>query len=287
MIKYYFVLIYVFVFFHCSAQKVLSIAGEDGKLPASPEMIAEVKQFNQFVERFNYEKTFRNETMNEEFRNQMSRKDYILYLFDFEDSRIDKSKDAFNPEYIQQKEAFVSQVVNDSVYLDYLLSGIFVEATCQATFNNKPIKTVVIFKKVVNQDKSSRWDIATVVLGKNIYHKKAPVESTALPPNANETGFLRIQSLFEDEARLSALIAGNSKENSLSRFYEYILKGEFDFEHVFDMTYHITSVPGWIVRVKNFNRNTLNSGWLVADLKKIDKKDGYKKYLHQTLHTNP
>ena len=38
------------------------------------------------------------------------------------------------------------------------------------------------------------------------------------------------------------------------------------FEYVEEVRYHILDIPGWCIRVKDFNRDELNSGWLIYDL---------------------
>jgi len=47
------------------------------------------------------------------------------------------------------------------------------------------------------------------------------------------------------------------------------------FEYVEEVNYHITDIPGWCIKVKDFNREELNSGWLIYDLStnNLNQKD--------------
>jgi hypothetical protein len=47
-----------------------------------------------------------------------------------------------------------------------------------------------------------------------------------------------------------------------------INSGLVRFEYVEEVIYHIIDLPGWSIKVKEFNRNELNSGWLISDVVK-------------------
>ena len=44
--------------------------------------------------------------------------------------------------------------------------------------------------------------------------------------------------------------------------------GLVKFEYVEEVIYHIIDIPGWCIKVKDFNRNEMNSGWLICDVMK-------------------
>ena len=51
--------------------------------------LIKVKQFSEFIDRFNYQKDFLNKDIGAEFKSIITRNDYILLLFNHEDKRLD------------------------------------------------------------------------------------------------------------------------------------------------------------------------------------------------------
>ena len=54
--------------------------------------------------------------------------------------------------------------------------------------------------------------------------------------------------------------------DNLTLFFYLVNTGAMKFEYVDEVIYHITSIPGWCMKIREFNRNELNSGWLISDL---------------------
>jgi hypothetical protein len=61
-----------------------------------------------------------------------------------------------------------------------------------------------------------------------------------------------------------------------------VKSGFIKFDYVEEVLYHIIDIPGWCIKVKEFNRNEMNSGWLIYDVSRnFSDKISYLKALNK------
>jgi len=89
-----------------------------------------------------------------------------------------------------------------------------------------------------------------------------------IPPSSNETDFMNLKRALEDTKYLQYYSSKNYEPDYLTVFYYMLNTGLVKFDYVEDVTYHIIDIPGWCIKVKDFNRNEMNSGWLIMDISK-------------------
>jgi hypothetical protein len=61
--------------------------------------------------------------------------------------------------------------------------------------------------------------------------------------------------------------------------------GNLDFVAVNNVKFHIFQVPNWYFEVSYFNRNSVNSGWLISNVLRVNEKEKEDLMQHYT-HVN-
>jgi hypothetical protein len=77
---------------------------------------------------------------------------------------------------------------------------------------------------------------------------------------------MNLKRALEDVNYLQYYASKEYQPDNLTLFFYLVNAGAMKFEYVNEVIYHITDIPGWSMKVKEFNRNELNSGWLISDL---------------------
>ncbi len=253
------------------------IIDNQNKLPATLEMIMQVKQFNQFLERFNYERLYDNIKLDSLFKSQYNRAKAIDLLFNQQDTRIEST------DYEKLKNEFIKRVIDNNTKINRHLENIYIQALCNVKLNSKPAEIFLILKKEISPDSASSWVIVGAS-GDCISVKPSKDNKTSfIPPNSNETNFIKLNSVFNDKNNISSYTS-DFKADELSILYYNISKGNISFEHVKQLTYFVFSVEKWVFSVKEFNRSTTNSGWLIENLERLNesKSDYLKRVLNVT-----
>ena len=268
------IIIFLLCFNFTEAQIIKS---SDNKLPSSIEMIMQVKQFNQFIERFNYERTFDDKPIDSVFASQINRKQYINYLFNLSDKDLDS-----NLVYKNLKNSFIDEIIMNNLYLSKLLKNTYVVADCNVFFKGKKENLQLTLQKIVDKDSSSEWKIVSAFAD---FIKISSIKDTNvyIPPNANETNFMRICDLLSDKQLISSYFYHSYEIDYLSIFHYLLFTNQIELKNVKSINYYIFDIPNWIMVVSDFNRKSINSGWLISDLIHIEKNNK-QDYLHNKLN---
>ena len=97
-----------------------------------------------------------------------------------------------------------------------------------------------------------------------------------IPPNSQETNFLSLNMLFKNRKCLPQLMPEKFQFDNLSAFLTLIYEGILTFKFVSEVRYSLLEIPGCIIKIKDFQRNTLNSGWLIYDILQVDETEKLK-----------
>jgi hypothetical protein len=253
-----------------------------------------VKQFSEFVDRFNFQKDFLNNDIGPEFESIITRNDYILLLFNHDDKRLDPEVE--DDTYQIFVSMFIREVCSDSILIDRISENIFAELNCQININGKDQELNMLLKQEF--DNGLKWGIVAV---SDDFIRSYPYQQTKIyaanneespeiyiPPYSNETNFMDLKTLFNNHENLNSLSSGDCVGENLNGFYNLIRNGSLKYRHVKSIKYHILDIPGWILVVTNFQRDTDNSGWLISDLLLMDDirtyfKEKYAYYLPVTM----
>ena len=137
--------------FDAPAQLVKSDASQ---LPRN--YLIRVKQFNEFIGRFNYEKDFLNQDIGPAFSDKISREQYIGLLFN--NASDDKMPEKTTNDTLVSD--FIRLVCNDSLYIDTYSELVFAELKCRVTLNGKNSYLSVLARQEI--DHGLKWSFVSV-----------------------------------------------------------------------------------------------------------------------------
>jgi len=254
----------------------INIVNENGRKEPSPEMITQVKLLSQFIERFNYTKTFDDKPIDSLFEQQVDRENYIKLLFNLHDSRLLHS-DSIPTEYSQLRNKFISEVCSKEkpLFIDKYTSQIFAKALCSVQYKGKTETMQLTLQRLVNNNKTMQWKITDVEATFLEIEQTDDDKIVFIPPNSHETNFMSLARIFADKQHFTQVIqlpdTLNTQANKLQLFALEIYNENLIFQHVAKITYIIKAIRGWEIELEEFNRNHTNSGWLINNIVTLPK----------------
>ena len=228
--------------------------------------VARIKQFNEFADRFNLKTDFDGNTADSVFKARMPRERMIPLLFDLNDPRIQPSEKEYSEAYIRIKEEFVEEVTKKNILLYKYSPGIISEARARVIYKGEPQQIRLFLVQEIVGNNSVKWVLRSAkgdIL--NIFKTDTSMVRF-IPPSSNETDFINLKRALEDTDYLQYYASQDYEPDFLTLFFYYIKAGIIKYEYVEEVVYHIIDIPGWYLKVKEFNRNELNSGWLITDI---------------------
>ena len=148
-----------------------------------------VKQFNEFVDRFNYKTDFLGNTIDSIFESKISREKYLELLFNNEDSRLVPGDDKYSDNYVKLKKEFIQEVVSDSYLIDKYSIEIIAEAKSLVTYKNSSREISVYLNQEIVND-GVKWVILSVNAEFLNILSHDTVGLRFIPPTSNETNFI-------------------------------------------------------------------------------------------------
>ena len=228
-----------------------------------------VKQFNEFVDRFNYKTDFLGNTIDSIFESKISREKYLEFLFNNEDSRLVSGDDKYSDNYVKLKKEFIQEVVSDSYLIDKYSIEIIAEAKSLVTYKNRSQEISVFLNQEIVND-----GVKLVILSVNADFLNVLKQDTVLlrfiPPTSNETNFISLKRVFDDKNFQHYYLYNGFSYDPLSTFLFAVNTGLVKFQYVNEIVYHIFDVNGWQLTIKEYNRATENSGWLIDDISRME-----------------
>ncbi len=243
------------------AQEITPAVNQNEKI-----FLARTKQFNEFIDRFNYKTTFTGEPVDSVFMTKMPRNRMISLLFDLSDKRTDKNSKEYSQLYTDLKTRFVNEVVNRNLEVPKYSGNIIAEAKSRVIYKGNPHNISVFLAQEVIRETRSKWVILDVKGDVFNFLKTDTAFIRFIPPSSNETDFMNLKRALEDVSYLQYYAAKDYQPDYLTLFFYLVNTGALKFEYVNEVIYHIVDMPGWSIKVREFNRNELNSGWLISDL---------------------
>lgn len=252
-------------YYNASAQLETS---ENNQLPRN--YLIKVKQFSEFISRFNYEKDFLNRDIGPAFSDKISREQYIGLLFN------NTSGDRIPEKSIHDTLAadFIRTVCRDSLFIETYSELVFAELKCRVILNGKNSYLSLLARQEV--DHGLKWSLVSVypVLSPGGEQYKSPGTQSDqpdyIPPLSNETNFIVLKKILTAKNNLGIYTAKHHNPERINDFYSAVGNGELKYDYVEAITYYLFDVPGWIMVVRNYQRDTANSGWLISELKRIE-----------------
>lgn len=239
-----------------------SVLNTGNSIETPSEYYLQVKQFGEFINRFNYQSDWKGNRITNEFAAKVPRFNYLSYLLNQEDSRLLNESDS---SYLQVCNRFFHFVcIPDSQQYISLYNG-NVEAVTKAsiTYQGKTQSCTIYFKPEVAHNRSAKWVINKVQT--NCFQSfNDSLQSYFMAPNSNETSFISAKKISALSNPVYFFSASINSDTTLI-FLSEIASKRLTLNFIEKVTYRV-SFTNWVITVDEFNRGTNNSGWLISNI---------------------
>jgi len=244
---------WIFISFFVCQQSLFGQVYTDNDRTKEKHFFYEVKQIDEFFERFNddpgsFIRTVYKER-NVKFR--ISRRRLIRSLFNYENL----------PRDTMMMKRFVSDVTNKTspIFLDFYGNDWYAEISCKFRYRSSSIIIPIILKIEVTENKGSKWMIVAIGrsrLKSNITISEmtqSKIKTKCLSPTSHATNFVSLRRAFDDKENLSNYFDNAYfRRSNMSAFYNAVANREIEFQHVIKIKYHFLVDEKWIFTVENF-----------------------------------
>ncbi len=245
------------------------------------DLYAETKQVNQFFKRFNCEEYVDGKSMPETdslYHHPKLRKNYLERVFDNYNLSIKH----------EVKRSFIKDVLNEEqpVFLKFHSGDWFAEVKARFRFKGRRVEGT-LFMVLQEEPVGSKWVFKSVYFPFFDHQLRFDhsLEDPFLHPLSHELDFMNLIKAFPNKEDIQKYAHKNFRPDHLSLFIYEIKNDNLNFEMVSDVKFHFFQVENWYFTLEEFNRSGDNSGWLIADLVKLEA-DGKNVLLQHILHKN-
>jgi hypothetical protein len=262
----FFGLILLAISLNLNAQKSFNVSAS---LRTPAEYHLQVKQFGEFVDRFNYKTDWKGNSISDEFAQKIPRANYIFYLFNSEDERLTNPNDSSYRVLCSEFIAFIDEP-NNSKTITLFSEQVKAYTIVNFMYFGKPQKAKVELTPEVLHDRSAKWVISSVetdcfaAIGDSL-------RTHFIAPNSHETSFINTKKI-NGQTNPIYYFSTTLATNSTMIFLTEAAKNRIKIQTIENVVYHI-SFPGWKITVEEFNRTTTNSGWLISNIEKMSLKN--------------
>lgn len=237
----------------------------------------EVKQLDEFIERFNNDEfTFiKGYVKKTEGITNISREVMIKKLFN-------TGRKNWNYNEIS---SFIKQV-NDKEspqFLDSDRGEWFANVRCTIEYSGKPMEVLLKLNLRPLANGGAKWVIEDInsPQGAGIFSNsredinliKCPNPTNpevSLNPMSHAIDFMNIDLVTSRPDNIGNFVDTTSHKNkNLNLFIDACLKKQLKVLRALSITYDFYQIKGWRIEIKQFNRQSKNSGWLISRLEKI------------------
>lgn len=225
----------------------------------------QVKQIDEFFERFNNESTLIKKYIYENYDGlEVSREELLKSLFDL------KSK-ALQKEDMVRFIKFIDDAHNP-VTLSFYDEHWYARLKCSVVYENEERELLLLLRVQQEQNGASKWVVHQVYADfLNTPNGNNP--NASLNPVSHATDFMGLNRAFEDPENLKAYLTSSFQDDQLSKFAIEMQNNRISFKQVDHISYHFLQVDGWLFTVENFRRPEKNSGWLISRLRQADARE--------------
>ncbi len=227
-----------------------------------------VKQFSEFVDRFNFETDHKGEPIGEE--SELTRELLLATLFDQKDPRLQDVNDASSTEYMNLVKNLINDVCDNELYINKHSENIYARSICSGKYHNKNVDfSIILQQEIVGRD-MLKWVVRDLEADFLEFLEVDTIMLKFLPPSSDKLDFMELRRAFSDSLHLDGYSYRDYKYDALSVFYYLLYSGEVKLESILEVEYIIKDIPGYEMVLKDFNRPSNNSGWLIRDLKEAE-----------------
>ncbi|MBN1185811.1 MAG: hypothetical protein JXB49_26250 [Bacteroidales bacterium] len=232
------------------------------------EIQTSVHQLDQFIGRFGYQLDFTNKPVTDDFMKKYSRKLVISLLLDQEDKRFDTA--SVDQAYVDQVKKFITYVVDNNLTINRD-NNLYVVLNGQFLCQGKSIPVQLLMQYYYHGENAYSWKIIDVYSTQFDFAGTEEI-TKYIPPNNDEMGFMYLQRAFEDVENLGNYTDTTLIQSQLSVFLYLMSQKQITFQQIQDYHYLYIGIKGWCMEIKNFQREGLNTGWLISDIRKFNEE---------------
>lgn len=169
---------------------------------------------------------------------------------------------------------FAQTVVKEQVRLDYSDSLWFAQAQCKGKLNGKSVSFSLYLNVRHRGNGRYKWVISKAE-GKIFDLDPADTTSNIMiTPNSHNVNFIVLSDITSplNCKNITRFGQDNLDLDQTSIFNYLVYHGNLTIEYVESLEFKFLQVPGYIFSVKEFVRDTFNSGWLIYNLEKVDNQ---------------
>jgi hypothetical protein len=238
------------------------------KLQTPKEYYLQVKQFGEFIDRFNYKSDWKGNLITNEFAKKISRANYLAYLLNAEDSRLGNSSDSTYNKLCGEFISFVDSP-NNPITINLFSGQVKALAKVNIAYGGKNQSVNLELVPEILDDRSAKWVISKVEAS-CFASISDSLRTNFISPNSHETSFINIKKLNGSTDPLY-FFSNNLATDPTILFVSEIAKNRLIIKNIEKVTYKV-SLPGWVITVEEFNRSTNNSGWLISNIEKVKQE---------------
>ena len=241
------------------------------------------KQMSQFMSRFNYEEDQYGTKISPEspdYRDRMKRKIVLPLLFDMDNPRTNGSL----------RDFFIADLTEkDANYFEFLGGKWYSEVSATFKMNGEKVDISMIFT-IEQENLGSKWVLTNVYFSdfSKLFPKGdiAEQQKHFLHPMSHELDFMNIYKIFKTPESIEYYASNTYSPDYLSIFFYEVKCGNLVFEKVNSEKFHVFQIDNWYFEVSWFNREGLNTGWLISNLVflKDDEKEELLKFYQPNIN---
>lgn len=238
-----------------------------------------VKQIDEFMERFNCVESasIRDYLREHHAIDSVSRTSLVLSLFNREDTTWNE----------QDVRSFVSDIIRPAAptKLDFYDRGWYVELNCTGEYKGREENfTLILSLEVLRRSRGAKWVIESVSadflgIGRSQDRRRA------LNPASYGNNFIDLNEALQDTANIRNYLNLRRQHSQLLLFLNELHERQLVFKRINQITYHFLQIDDWIFKVRDFNRDTPNSGWLISELLRVNDRQKIQ-YQEKVLYLN-
>lgn len=255
------------------------VCGQSMNFTSDQNFAFKVKQIDEFMERFNSVESaqIRQYMREHHSMDSISRAALVLSLFNQEDT-------TWNERDIR---SFVADILRSSspVTIDFYDKGWYVELNCTGQYKGRSEEfTLVLSLEVMRRNRGAKWVIESVsadFLGLG----RSQDQRRALNPASYGNDFIDLSEALQDTTNIRNYLNLRRQHSQLLLFLNELHEKNLHFNQINQITYHFLQVDDWIFKVRDFNRDTPNSGWLISELIRVNDRQKLQ-YQEKVLYLN-
>ncbi len=150
--------------------------------------------------------------------------------------------------------------------LNFYDQGWYAEVKLDALYKQKPQQLTLILQIEETHPNVSKWVIRGATASFLNLKPDRPDSTQIIPPNSHGTDFISVPGNLANSNAIAQFVAKEVQADQLSVFLYAVYNQDLVLKQATHVTFHFLQLDGWIVRVKEFNRDGENAGWLVDEL---------------------